>query len=376
VERGGVRVEATGQDEGSAALIDSAAVLARRALALDPGDMGAVNTLGSYEEAHGRPAAQRALVERAVRAHPSSAELRMLLAIVQYESGDTTPAWPGTREALRLAPRSTWALERAFMTALALRRHADAGELVARLRALDPAPGRGELRAARLAAAEADSAGVAAALRDVPGERRRSARTTGRSSAAHPIAAHADATGRRRRVARGTPATFQRGVGGHAVRSTPSSGTSCSARRRGARPAALARGLAARAGGSPRARRRSGADLAPAPAWFAAAGGPRDADRALALRAVQGADCGTRRRVRREADLHALREGGGALGRRGRDARPAPALPHDGERRPRRRAPHRAGVRAPRRRPAGAALAAELAAAEQRARTTPVQPAR
>ena len=155
----------TGQEEGSAALIDSAAVLARRALALDPGDMGAVNTLGSYEEAHGRPAAQRALVERAVRAHPSSAELRMLLAIVQYESGDTTPAWRGTREALRLAPRSTWALERAFMTALALRRHADAGELVARLQALDPAPGRGELRAARLAAAVGDSAGVAGALR-------------------------------------------------------------------------------------------------------------------------------------------------------------------------------------------------------------------
>jgi serine/threonine-protein kinase len=159
-------LKSMGHDEGSAALIDSAAVLARRALALDPGDMAAVNTLGSYEEAHGRPAAQRALVERAVRAHPSSAELRMLLAIVQYESGDTAPAWPGTREALRLAPRSTWALERAFMTALALRRYGDAGELVARLQALAPAPGRSELRAARLAAAVGDSAGVARALRD------------------------------------------------------------------------------------------------------------------------------------------------------------------------------------------------------------------
>jgi hypothetical protein len=154
-----------GQEEGSTALIDSAAVLARRALALDPGDMGALLTLGTYEEAHGRPAAQRALVERAVRAHPSSAELRMLLAIVQYESGDTAQAWPGTREALRLAPRSTWALDRAFMTALALRRYGDAGELAARLQVLDPAPGKGELRAARLAAAVGDSVGVARALR-------------------------------------------------------------------------------------------------------------------------------------------------------------------------------------------------------------------
>jgi serine/threonine-protein kinase len=158
-------LKSMGHDEGSAALIDSAAVLARRALALDPGDMGAILTLGSYEEAHGRPAAQRALVERAVRAHPSSAELRMLLAIVQYESGDTTPAWPGTREALRLAPRSTWALDRAFMTALALRRHGEAGELIARLQVLDTVSGRGELRAARLAAAVGDSAGVARALR-------------------------------------------------------------------------------------------------------------------------------------------------------------------------------------------------------------------
>jgi hypothetical protein len=89
----------------------------------------------------------------------------MLLAIVQYESGDTTPAWPGTREALRLAPRSRWALERAFMTALALRRHDEARDLVARLEALDPAPGAGALRAARLAAAVGDSAGVARALR-------------------------------------------------------------------------------------------------------------------------------------------------------------------------------------------------------------------
>jgi eukaryotic-like serine/threonine-protein kinase len=154
-----------GQVEGSTALIDSAAVLARRALALDPGDMGAVNTLGAYEEAHGRPAAQRALVERAVRAHPSSAELRVLLALVQYQSGDTAPAWPGMRVALRLAPRSTWVLNQAFMTALALRRYGDAGELVARLQALDPAAGRGKLWAARLAAAVGDSAGVARALR-------------------------------------------------------------------------------------------------------------------------------------------------------------------------------------------------------------------
>jgi tetratricopeptide (TPR) repeat protein len=95
-----------GQATQNTGLIDSAAGLARRALALDPGDARAVETLAVYELVHGRTPAARALIARAVRAHPSSAELRMLLAGAAYQSGDTVPAWPAAAEALRLAPRS------------------------------------------------------------------------------------------------------------------------------------------------------------------------------------------------------------------------------------------------------------------------------
>ena len=154
-----------GQRTGSGALIDSAAVLARRAVALDPGNAMAVNTLSIYEISHGRTAAARAVVQRAVWAHPSSADLRILLALLQYQTGDTASAWPTMLEALRLAPRSTFVLDGAFMTALSLRRYADAGELVARRRSLEPAAGKGDRMAGYLAAAVGDSAAVVQALR-------------------------------------------------------------------------------------------------------------------------------------------------------------------------------------------------------------------
>ena len=154
-----------GQETLSSALIDSAAVLARRAVALDPGNAQGVATLGVYEFAHGRFAAHRALVQRAVRAHPSSADLRILLALAQYQSGDAASAWPTAIEALRLAPRSTSVLYQAFRTALPLRRYADAGELVARFRALEPGVGRGDVMAGQLAAAVGDSMAVVQALR-------------------------------------------------------------------------------------------------------------------------------------------------------------------------------------------------------------------
>jgi serine/threonine-protein kinase len=154
-----------GQQTSNIVLIDSAAVLARRALALDPGDDLAVNTLVVYELNHGRVASARAVVQRAVRAHPSSAELRSLLALNQYQTGDAASAWPTALEALRLAPRSTSVLDAAFATALALRRYADAGELLARRRALEPAARKGDLMAGNLAAALGDSVAVVTAVR-------------------------------------------------------------------------------------------------------------------------------------------------------------------------------------------------------------------
>jgi hypothetical protein len=252
--------------------------------------MGAVNTLGSYEEAHGRPAAQRALVERAVRAHPSSAELRMLLAIVQYESGDTTPAWPGTREALRLAPRSTWTLERAFMTALALRRYGDAGELVARLEVLDTVTGRGELRAARLAAAVGDSAGVARALRAyraTGGRVRADDRPFLVLRTPMQLMRYADrATGDA--LLAGTPATFHAQSAEDTLRLYTEQAALLL--RRGdparARPL-LARGVALARRISPATTPQRREDLWLTHAWFAAAGGDRaGAERALAASAA------------------------------------------------------------------------------------------
>jgi hypothetical protein len=248
--------------------------------------MGALLTLGSYEEAHGRPAAQRALVERAVRAHPSSAEIRMLLAIVQYESGDTTGAWPGTREALRLAPRSTWALDRAFMTALALRRHVEAGELLARLQVLDTARGRGALRAARLAAAVGDSAEVARALRAYQaggGRFRADDRPFLVLRTPLQLMRYADrATGDA--LLAGTPATFQALGAEDSLRLHTEQAALLLRRGEAARARPLlARGLALARRLSPATTPQRREDLWLAHAWFAAAGGDRaGAERALA----------------------------------------------------------------------------------------------
>ncbi len=313
-------LKSMGQDEGSAALIDSAAVLARRALALDPGDMGAVNTLGSYEEAHGRSAAQRALVERAVRAHPSSPELRMLLAIVQYESGDTAPAWPGTLEALRLAPRSKWALDRAFMTALALRRYAEAGELVARLEVLDPTPVPDAQRAARLAAAMGDGAGVARALRAYRangGRFRADDRPFLVLRTPLQLMRHADrATGDA--LLAGTPATFFAGSAEDTLRLYTEQAALLL--RRGdasrARPL-LAGGLAIARRLAPATTPQRREDLWLPHAWFAAALGDRaGAERALAASAATfGAELRDQPGGTRDAALTCMRaEVAGLLG--------------------------------------------------------------
>ncbi|GJG85397.1 hypothetical protein tb265_05780 [Gemmatimonadetes bacterium T265] len=64
-----------------------------------------------------------------------------------------------------MAPRSDFVLRQAFAVALLLRRYAEAADVLARERALDPAAPRVEAATALLAGAAGDSAAVARALR-------------------------------------------------------------------------------------------------------------------------------------------------------------------------------------------------------------------
>ncbi len=148
----------------SSAQIDSSAVLARRALALDPGNVRAVVILANYEVERGGAEAVRALTGPALRANPSSASLRSYLAGLQDQVGDTASAWPMALSALRLAPRSTSVIDKGYNIALAQRRYGEASELVVREQALEPSAARGDLHAAQIAAAVGDSVGVARAL--------------------------------------------------------------------------------------------------------------------------------------------------------------------------------------------------------------------
>jgi serine/threonine-protein kinase len=364
-----------GNFDGSPALTDSAAGLARRALALDAGNLDAVHTLAFDEQIHGRVPASRAVVARAVQAHPSSAELRMLLAAAAYTTGDTAPAWPAALAALQLAPRSTLVVREGIRVARGLRRAADAGELVARLRALDPAAPQAELMAGVVAVYVGDSVAAGRALRAyeakggrfvASGEAFRLMRFGHRAMGDALLA--------------GTPAAF----GARSSEDTMNvyGGQATLLLRRGdaARTQPLlARGLAIvrrlSDGASPDLR----AQLAPTLAWFAAATGDRaTADRALAVFAttyaarLRGAPGGL-------DDARLTCTGAEVAGLLGDVAAMLAPL---------RRCltmPNGYGLAALRNEPGFSrhaadprvrALAQELAAAEQRARTTPVQPAR
>ncbi len=147
------------------ALYDSAAVLARRALALDPGQPQAVNALSVVELVRGRPGEADRLVERAARALPSSASLQGLLASARYQAGDSAGSVDARARAVALAPRSREVLLGGVYNMLALRRYDDARDLLARARALDPAAGDVRYVTALVALAVGDTAGQSAAVR-------------------------------------------------------------------------------------------------------------------------------------------------------------------------------------------------------------------
>jgi TolB-like protein/tRNA A-37 threonylcarbamoyl transferase component Bud32/tetratricopeptide (TPR) repeat protein len=150
---------------GGTKMLDSASVLAQRALAIDPTQANAVATVAF--RGLGRPAQALAILRRAVRANPSNVELLAYEQRALQYVGDSAAAWEAVKRILPLAPASKSVLATSFNTALALRRYRDAADLVARERALDPAALGPIFDAATLAEKLGDSAGVARAVREL-----------------------------------------------------------------------------------------------------------------------------------------------------------------------------------------------------------------
>jgi serine/threonine-protein kinase len=147
---------------GGAKLLDSATVLAKRALDLDPTQVNAVATLAF--RGFGRPGEALAILRQAVRDNPSSIELLAYEQRALVFVGDSAEAWEAVQRILPLAPASKSVLATCFKTALQLRRYDDAKDLAARQRALDPAALGPIFDAATLAAKLGDRGGVGQAV--------------------------------------------------------------------------------------------------------------------------------------------------------------------------------------------------------------------
>jgi serine/threonine-protein kinase len=147
---------------GGAKLLDSASVLAQRALDLDPTQVNAVATLAF--RGFGRPAEALGILRQALRENPSSIDLLTYEQRALVFVGDSAGAWEAVQRILPLAPASKSVLATCFRTALALRRYSDARDLVARERALDPAALGPIFDAATLSAKLGDRASVGQAV--------------------------------------------------------------------------------------------------------------------------------------------------------------------------------------------------------------------
>jgi serine/threonine protein kinase/tetratricopeptide (TPR) repeat protein len=147
---------------GGAKLLDSATILAQRALALDPTQVNAVATLAF--RGFNRPAEALGILRQALRENPSSIDLLSYEQRALVFVGDSAGAWEAVQRILPLAPASKSVLATCFRTALALRRYSDAKDLVARARALDPAALGPIFDAATLAAKLGDKGGVGQAV--------------------------------------------------------------------------------------------------------------------------------------------------------------------------------------------------------------------
>jgi len=150
---------------GGKKTLDSAAVLARRALKVDPTQVQAVSTLAF--RGFDRPAEALAIVKRAVRENPSNIELLAHEQKVLVFVGDSAGAWEALERVVPLAPGSKSVLATSFNTALVLRRYREAADLLARERALDSASLGPIFDAATLAEKLGDSAGIGRAVREL-----------------------------------------------------------------------------------------------------------------------------------------------------------------------------------------------------------------
>jgi len=147
---------------GGTKMLDSASVLAQRALGLDPTQVNAVATLAF--RGFDRPAEALAILRRAVRENPSNIQLLAYEQRALVFVGDSAGAWESVERVLPLAPASKSVLATCFNTALALRRYREAADLVARARALDAAGLAPIFNAATLAAKLGDRASVGQAV--------------------------------------------------------------------------------------------------------------------------------------------------------------------------------------------------------------------
>jgi serine/threonine-protein kinase len=148
---------------GGTKMLDSAAVLARRALQLDPTQPNAVATIAF--RGFGRPAEALSVLRSALKANPSNIALLGYLQRALLVVGDSAGAWDAVNRVVPLAPGSRTVLSTSFGTALALRRYADAARFVTRERELDPAALGPIFDAASLAAKLGDRTGVTRAVR-------------------------------------------------------------------------------------------------------------------------------------------------------------------------------------------------------------------
>jgi hypothetical protein len=146
-------------------MLDSASVLAQRALEIDPTQANAVATVAF--RGFDRPSEALSILRRAVRENPSSIELLAYEQRALQFVGDSAGAWEAAKRNVLLAPGSRPVLANSFATALALRRYRDAANLVARERALDPAALGPIFDAATLAEKLGDRAGVARAVKEL-----------------------------------------------------------------------------------------------------------------------------------------------------------------------------------------------------------------
>ncbi|MFL5585898.1 MAG: protein kinase domain-containing protein [Gemmatimonadaceae bacterium] len=150
---------------GGTKMLDSASVMARRALAIDPTQPNAVATVAF--RGLNRPAEALAVLKRAVRDNPSNVDLLAYEQSALLFVGDSADAWKTVERILPLAPASKSVLGNSFNTAVALRRYKDAADIVARERALDPNALPPIWHAATLAEKLGDKAAVARAVREL-----------------------------------------------------------------------------------------------------------------------------------------------------------------------------------------------------------------